>query len=148
MHVTKKTSPRQITSRLQDKKNPNRAISKFFLKKNPGTCSGRLRRRIKAISRQDPPAPCSKQQEAWGLHPDGCTFSSKSTHHLKFSRSATWFRSKKHSDDACSYSTRSEGTRRGIQSSTMKCSRACRCETHGIPRKEGRRSSLIRILPM
>ena len=24
----------------------------------------------------------------------------------------------------------------------------CRCGTHGIPRKEGRRSSLTRILPM
>ena len=66
----------------------------------------------------------------------------------KIPRSATWFRSGKHSDDACSCSTRLEGTRQGFQNSTMKCLGACRCETYGIPRKEGRRSSLIRILPL
>ena len=33
----------------------------------------------------------------------------------KIPRSATWFRSRKHSDDACSYSARPEGTRRGFQ---------------------------------
>ena len=75
-------------------------------------------------------------------------FLQKGTHHVKISRSATRFRSRKHSDDACSCSTRPEGTRRGFKSSTMKCSGACRCGTHGIPRKEGRRSSLTRILPM
>ena len=75
-------------------------------------------------------------------------FLQKGTHHAKISRSATWFRSRKHSDDACSCSTRPEGTRRGFQSSTIKCSGACRCGTHGIPRKEGRRSSLTRILPL
>ena len=41
-------------------------------------------------------------------------------------RSATRFCSRKHSDDACSCSTRLEGTRRGFQNSTMKCSGACR----------------------
>ena len=40
----------------------------------------------------------------------------------KIPRSATWFRSRKHSDDACSCSTRLEGTRQGFQNSTMKCS--------------------------
>ena len=34
-HVTKKTSSRQTTSRPHDKKNPDRAISEFFLIKNP-----------------------------------------------------------------------------------------------------------------
>ena len=42
--------------------------------KNPGICSGALRRRIKAISREDPLVPCAKQQEAQGLHPNGSTF--------------------------------------------------------------------------
>ena len=59
-HVTKKTSSRQTTSRPQDKKNLDRAISEFFLIRNPGICSGALRRRIRTISRQDPPAPCSE----------------------------------------------------------------------------------------
>ena len=78
----------------------------------------------------------------------GVFFLQKSTHHSKIPRSAIWFHSRKYSDDACSYSTMPEGTRRGFQSSTMKCSGACRCGTHGIPRKEGRRSSLTMILPM
>ena len=60
----KRTSLRRLlqertTSRPHDKKKPDRAISEFFLK-NPGTCSGTFQRRIRAISRQDPPAPCSK----------------------------------------------------------------------------------------
>ena len=59
-HVTKKTSSRQTTSRPHDKKNPDRSISEFFFIKNLGICSGALRRRIRVISRQDPPIPCSK----------------------------------------------------------------------------------------
>ena len=59
-HITQKTSSRQTNSRPHNKKNPDRAISEFFLIKNPGTCFEALRRRIRAISRQDPPAPCSK----------------------------------------------------------------------------------------
>ena len=110
----------------------------------------------KRTSGKDPQAPCAKQQEAQGLHPNGSTFFfkkvhtfflQKGTHHAKISQSATRFRSRKHSDDACSCSARPERTRRGFQSSTMKCSRACRCGTHGIPHKEERRSSLTRILP-
>jgi hypothetical protein len=30
----------------------------------------------------------------------------------------------------------------------MKCSGACQCGTHGVPRKEGRRTRLTRIPPM
>ena len=75
-------------------------------------------------------------------------FLQKGTHHSKILESATWFRSEKYSDDACFYSARPEGTRRGFQSSTMKCSGACWCGTHGIPHEEGRRSSLTRILSM
>ena len=52
-HVTKKTS-RQTTSRPHDKKNPDRAISEFFLIKNPSICSGALRRRIRAIFKTRP----------------------------------------------------------------------------------------------
>ena len=69
-------------------------------------------------------------------------FLQKGTHHSKIPGSATWFHSRKHLDDTCFYSARPEGTRQGFQSSTMKCSGACRCGTHGIPRKEERRSSL------
>ena len=90
-----------------------------------------------------------------GLHSVSALFlqknahhSQKSTHHPKIPRSATWFRSRKHSGDACSCSTRPGGTKQGFQSSTMKCSGACRCGTHGIHHKEERRSSLIRIPPM
>ena len=56
----KKTSSRQTTSRPHDKKNPDLAISELFLIKNPGICSGALRRRIKVISTEDHPAPCAK----------------------------------------------------------------------------------------
>ena len=61
----KRTSPRRLlqdktTSRNHDKKKPDRAISEFFLIKNPSTCSGTFQWRIKAISRQDPPTPCTK----------------------------------------------------------------------------------------
>ena len=76
----------------------------------------------------------------------GYFFLQKGTHHAKISRSATRFRSRKHSDDACSCSTRLEGTRRGFQNSTMKCSAACRYGTHRIPHKEGKRPRPIRIL--
>ena len=75
-------------------------------------------------------------------------FFQKDTRHAKILRSTTRFRSRKHSDDACSCSTRLEGTRRGFQNSTMKCSGACQCGIHGIPRKEGRRPSLTRTLPL
>jgi hypothetical protein len=78
------------------------------------------------IARQDPPTLCSKQQEVRGLHPVGALFPKKSAHHSKISRSATRFYSRKHSDDARFCTAKPEGTRRGFQSSTMKCSGACR----------------------
>jgi hypothetical protein len=87
-HITQKTSSRQTTSRPHDKKNPDIAISKLFLTKNPGICSGALRRRIRAISREDPPAPCAKQQEARGLHPNGSTFFFKKVHTTRRSHEA------------------------------------------------------------
>ena len=43
-----------------------------------------------------------------------CFFLQKGTHHSKIPRSATWFYSRKHSDDACFYSARPKGTRRGF----------------------------------
>ena len=48
----------------------------------------------------------------------------------------------------CSYLTRPERAKRDFQRSTMKCSGACRCGTHRIPRKRDKRSSSTRILPM
>ena len=47
-----------------------------------------------------------------GATPRWMNFFQKSTQHSKIQRSATWFHSRKHSDDPCSYSTR--GTRRGF----------------------------------
>ena len=127
-------------TRQKEPKHSNRALFKQGSR-------GAFQRRIRKISRKDPQAPCAKQQEARGLHPNGSTFFfKKGTHHAKISRSATRFCSRKHTDDTCSCSTRLEGTRRGFQNSTMKCSGACRYGTHRIPHKEGRRPSPIRIL--
>ena len=39
-----------------------------------------------------------------------CFFLQKGTHHSKIPRSATWFHSRKHSDDTCSYLARPEET--------------------------------------
>ena len=135
-HVTEKTSSRQTTSRPYDKKNPDRAISKFFLTINEET--EQFQDKILQLL-----VPNSKRL---GGYTQVDELFSKSTHHSKIQRSATWFHSRKHSDDPCSYSTR--GTRRGFHISTMKCSGAYRCRTHRIPHKEERRSSLTRILPM
>ena len=66
-----------------------------------------------------------------------CFFLQKGAHHPKISRSATWFRSRKHSDDACSYSARPEGTRRGFQSSTMKCWGLVDAGPMGYPARKG-----------
>ena len=146
-HVTKKTSLRKTTSRPHDKKNSDRSISEFFLIKNPGICSEPFDEESEQF--QDKTlqllVPNSKRLEGYTM---GVLFLPKSTHHSKIPGNATWFHSRKHSGDACSCSTRPGGTRQGFRSSTMKCSGACRCGTHGIPRKEERRSSLIRIPPM
>ena len=131
-YVTKKTSSRQITSRPHDKKNLGLTISELFLIKNPGICSGTLKRRPSS-------SLCQKARGSGATPKWEYFFLQKGTHHAKISRSATRFHSRKYSDDACSYSTRPEGTRRGFQSSTMKCSGACRCGNNGIPRKEGRK---------
>ena len=140
-HITKKTSSRQITSRPHDKKNLDLAISELFLIKNPGICLGTLKRRPSS-------SLCQKARGSGATPKLEYFFLQKGTHHAKISRSATRFRSRKHSDDTCSYLARPEETRRGFQSSTMKCSGACRCGTHEIPHQERRRSSLTRILPM
>ena len=63
-------------------------MSELFLTKNPGICLGALRRRIRAISREDPPATCAKQQEAQGLHPNGSTFFFKKVHITRRSHEA------------------------------------------------------------
>ena len=94
----KKTSSRQTTSRPYDKKNPDRTISEFFLIKNPETCSGVLQRRIRAISIQDPLAPCSKQQEARGLHSVSSLFLQKRAHHSKGFFKTTIFKQHKIQD--------------------------------------------------
>ena len=73
-----------------------------------------------------------------------CTFL-ESAHHSKISRSATWFLSRKHSTEACFYSTRPEGIRIGFQSSTIQCLGTNRYIVPRVPHKKGRRSSLTRI---
>ena len=137
-HVIENTSSRQTTSRPYDKKNPDRAISEFFLTFNEET--EQFQDKILQLL-----VPNSKRL---GGYTQMDELFSKSTHHSKIQRSATWFHSRKHSGDACSCSAGPGGTRQGFRSSTMKCSGACRCGTHRIPRKEERRSSLTRILPM
>ena len=128
--ITKKTSSRQITSRPHDKKNLDLAISELFLIKNPGIYSGTLKRRPSS-------SLCQKARGSGATPKWEYFFLQKGTHHAKISRSATRFRSRKHSDDACSCSARPEGTRRGFQNSTMKCSGACRYGLIGYPaRKE------------
>ena len=131
-HTTQNASSRQTVSGSQDKKNPNTAKSEPFFNKEVGEPfdeeSGRLQEKTLKLL-----VPNSKRLGGY-IHM-GVLFFQKSTHHTKISRSATRFQSRKHSDDACSCSTGLEGTRRGFQNSTMKCSGACQCGTHRIPRK-------------
>ena len=150
--LKKHTSPRRL---LQDR--PLQGLTRkriqtdlypsSFFTKNPGICSEPFNEESEQF--QDKTlqllAPNSKRLGGYTM---GVLFLQKSTHHSKIPRSATWFHSRKHSGNACSCSARPEGTRQGFQSSTMKCSGACRCGTHGIPRKEERRSSLIRFTPI
>ena len=114
-HVTKKTSSRQTTSRPHDKKNPDLAISELFSIKNPDICLGALRRSIRAISRRPSSSLCQIARGSGATPKWEYFFLQKGAHHANISRSATWFRSRKHSDDACSCSARPEGTRRGFQ---------------------------------
>ena len=89
-HVTQNTSSRQTTSRPQDKKNPDIAISELFLTKRTRTqlnqssfqqgSRGTFQCLIRKISRKDPQAPCAKQQEARELHPNGSSFFFKKVH--------------------------------------------------------------------
>jgi hypothetical protein len=99
------------------------------------------------IKIQDPPTLCSKYQEARGLHSVSALFQKVHTTQRSqealhgFTQESTWTKLVPTQQDL-------KKTRRDFQSSTMKCSGACRCGTHEVPRKEGRRSSLTRIPPM
>ena len=74
-----------------------------------------LQRRNRAVSRKRPSSSLCQTARGSGATPKWeYFFLQKGTHHAKISRSATRFRSRKHSDDACSCSTRPEGTRRGF----------------------------------
>ena len=140
-HITKKTYSRHTTSRPHD-------MSEFFFIKNPGIL-GYPSAKDQSNFKTRPSSYLFQIARGSGATPSRIRFFlQKGTQHSKIPESATWFHSRKHSDNACFYSTRPKGTRRGFQSSTMKCSGACRCGTHGIPSKEERRSSLTRILPM
>ena len=119
-----KTYSTQTTSRHYDKKNPERAIFEFFFHKTSTNNQSNFKTRSSSSLFQL--ARGSGATTRWMY------FFQKSTHHSKIPRSATRFHSRKHSDDVCSYSTRLEGAKRDFQSSTMKCSGACRCGTHGI----------------
>ena len=135
-----KTSSTQTTSRHYDKKNPERAIFEFFLIK--------LRRTIRATSRQDPPAPCSNSKRLEGYNQMDVLFLQKALTTRRSQEALQGFAPESTRMTFCSYSTRLERAKRDFQSSTMKCSGACRCGTHRIPRKRERRSSPTRILPM
>ena len=114
--------------------------------KEPGYMLGSLSTKNRSNFKTRPSSSLFQIARGSGATPSWMHFFlQKGMHHSKIPESTTWFYSTKHSDDACFYSARPEGTRRSFQSSTMKCSGACRCGTHGIPRKEERRSSLTRF---
>ena len=136
-HITQKISSRQTTSRPHDKKNMDQSISEFFLIKNLGICSEPFDEESEQFQDKTLQLLVLNSKRLGG-YMMGVLFIQKSTHHSKIPRSATWFHSRKHSGDACSYSARPGGTRQGFRSSTMKCSGACRCGTHRIHRKEAR----------
>ena len=105
-HVTKKTCSRQTTSRPHD-------IPEFFFYKEPENPSAKNQSNFKTR----PSSYLFQIARGSGATPSWmCFFLQKGAHHPKISRSATRFRSRKHSDDACSCSTRPKGTRRGFQS--------------------------------
>ena len=87
-HTTQNASSRKTASRPQDKKNPNIAKLELFSTKKPDICSGAFQRKIREISTKDPQAPCAKQQEARGLHPNGGTFFFKKVHTTRRSHEA------------------------------------------------------------
>ena len=87
--ATRQKEPRHSYIRaLFDKKNLDMAKSELFSIKNPGICSGTLQRRIRTILRKESQAPCAKQQEARGLHPNGSTFFIKKVHTTRRSHEA------------------------------------------------------------
>ena len=140
-HVTKKTYSRHTTSKPHD-------ISEFFLIKNPGIL-GYSPAKDQRHGGTWPSSYLFQIARGSGATPSWIRFFlQKGTQRSKIPESGTWFHSRKYSDNACFYSARPEWARRGFQSSTMKCSGACRRGTHRIPHKEERRSSLIMIPPM
>ena len=147
-HITQKTSSRQNHFKASRQKEARPSYIRVLFKE-PGYMLGNLSTKDPSDFKTRPSSSLYQIARGSGATPKWeYFFLQKGTHHAKISRSATRFRSRKHSDDACSCSTRHEGTRRGFQNSTMKCSGACRCGTHWIPHKEGRRSSLTMILPL
>jgi len=103
-HVTKKISSRQTTSRTHVKKNPDQAISEFFLIKNLDEESEQFQDKTLQLL-----VPNSKR--LGGYTQADVFLLQKSTHQSKIPRSATWFHSGKHLDNACSCLARPEGTR-------------------------------------
>ena len=128
----KRTSPRRLLQDrslqdIKDKKNPDLAIPELFFDKEPRYMLGSPSTKNQS-NFQDKTlqllVPNSKRLR--GYTQMGILFLQKSTNHSKIPRSATRFRSGKHSDDACTYSIGPKGTRRGFQNSTIKCSGAYR----------------------
>ena len=132
--------------KASQQKEPGPSYIRVLFDKEPGYMLGSPSTKNQSNFKTRPSSSLFQIARGSGATPRWMNFFQKSTHHSKIQRSATWFHSRKHSDDPCSYSTR--GTRRGFHISTMKCSGAYRCRTHRIPHKEERRSSLTRILPM
>ena len=111
-HITQKTSSRQTTSRPHDKKNPDIAISELFFDKEYGYMIGSPSMKNQGDFKRRPSSSLCQTARDSGATPKWeYFFLKKGTHHAKISRSATWFCLRKHLDDACSYSTRLEGTR-------------------------------------
>ena len=111
--------------RATRQKEPEHSIRALF-DKEPGYMLGSPSTKNQGNFKKRPSSSLCQTARGSGATSKWGYFFQKDTRHAKILRSTTRFRSRKHSDDACSCSTRLEGTRRGFQNSTMKCSRACR----------------------
>ena len=136
-----KTYSTQTTSRHYDKKNPERAIFEFFFHKTSTNNQSNFKTRSSSSLFQL--ARGSGATTRWMYF-----FQKKALTTRRSQEALQGFAPESTRMTFCSYSTRLERAKRDFQSSTMKCSGACRCGTHRIPRKGERRSSPTRILSM
>ena len=136
-----KTYSTQTTSRHYDKKNPERAIFEFFFHKTSTNNQSNFKTRSSSSLFQI-------ARGSGGYNQMDVLFLQKALTTRRSQEALQGFTPESTRMTFCSYSTRFEGAKRDFQSSTMKCSGACRCGTYRIPRKRDKGSSSTRILPM